>query len=173
MGRKRIRQSIADNPISMNLAWLLRHPDSGHPERHSLKGFKQELVNIHHWIKKNCDTRKNSFQITPYTVEHWITGYRFPLFDSLAKLCEAYNAIHGANYNPYDFYVDRRRWIESNKLTIGQFSICEAILSLKDPGSLDIVASVVKSCMKREAPDKPANSTACHQSFSVVPEPKG
>ncbi len=138
---------IGNNPVARKLANLLGHPDSNHPLKHSAKGFEVELEKIHKEIKsKYSEQTKN--QITVGTLKSYITGYRNPQFDSVKKICEAYEIIHNAKIDPYDFYVDEGKWINKDNLSEGQKKIINAIMEIDNENYLEGIEKLCEIALR-------------------------
>lgn len=110
MGRKYVVPKIADNPASKNLAYLFRHPDSGHPVPHNTpEGFKLEIQELHEEIKR-LYPQENTSKIIPKTIEFYIAGERNPTIDALGKIVAAHKSLKGIEIDPYDLFVDKSKW---------------------------------------------------------------
>ncbi len=145
--REVINLKVGDNPIAKKLAELLGHPESSHPLRHSTKGFNVELERIHNQIKsKYPDQTKN--QITVGTLKSYIAGRRSPQFDSIKKISEAYEVIHGVKIDPYDFFVDSDRWINIGTMTDKKRHIINLLSEVDDENFLEGLEKLCQASLR-------------------------
>lgn len=153
MGRKRECDPIGNNPISRKLAYLLRHPDSGHPDPHSLRGYKLELENIHDKIAELYPGEGKN-QISTGTLEMYVKGKRNPQFDSVRKISEALKILYGMEIDPYDFFVNEDKWIDILSLSDRQIHIINMIKNINNENYLEGIEKLCEISLREEGRDR-------------------
>jgi len=149
MGRKRKTASIGDTPLCKNLAWILKHPDSGHPYRHGLKGFKQELENINQVIKTKYPDKKRG-KMVPNAIEMIISGQRDPELKSIRKIAEAIETIFDIKIDPFDLFVDKNKWINISELNPKHREIYDKLKKIRNEMTLIAIESLIDLGLSKE-----------------------
>ena len=133
---------IGDNPLSQNLAELLeyyKHIKVG--QKKASQAFGIKLDRMHEEIKKKYPGDKD--QCKRLTVIAWLKG-RFSKFDGIKKIAEY------KNVNPYDLYVDKKRWLNIEKYSAVQKEICRIICKIKDSDRLDSLLYFIRDGVEKE-----------------------
>ncbi|MEW5801765.1 MAG: helix-turn-helix transcriptional regulator [bacterium] len=114
---------VADNPVSRNLASLLKHGESYQ------RGSE---------FKKNLEFIEKEIGLNQGSIRNWISGNRNAQFESLEKIAHLFGA------NVYDLYIDRDKWLDLENVTPEQREIIEDVLKIKD----HVILGLIKGSLK-------------------------
>lgn len=142
-GRPR-ENPIGNTPICKNLAYLFRHPDSGHPVPHSGAGFNIELENIHLEILRLFPGDKKG-NMTQKAMVNIIAGRRNPSVVAVIKTCAAYESLYNIKIDPYDLFVDRSKWLNLAHFTPTQQKICRNLSEVKNEKILAAILALTET----------------------------
>jgi transcriptional regulator with XRE-family HTH domain len=109
---------VADNPVSRNLAALLKHGDNYQ------RGSE---------FKRNLELIEKETGLNQGSIRNWISGNRNAQFESLEKIAQLFGA------SVYDLYVDRDKWLDLPDIMPEQREIIEDVLKIKDKVILELI----------------------------------
>jgi transcriptional regulator with XRE-family HTH domain len=109
---------VADNPVSRNLAALLKHGENYQ------RGSE---------FKKNLELIEKKTGLNQGSIRNWISGNRNAQFESLEKIANLFGA------SVYDLYVDRDKWLGLPDVIPEQREIIEDVLKIKDKVILELI----------------------------------
>jgi len=109
---------VADNPVSRNLAALLKHGENYQ------RGSE---------FKKNLELIEKKTGLNQGSIRNWISGNRNAQFESLEKIANLFGA------SVYDLYVDRDKWLGLPDVMPEQREIIEDVLKIKDKVILELI----------------------------------
>ena len=109
---------VADNPVSRNLAVLLKHGES----------YQRASE-----FKKNLELIETKTGLNQGSIRNWISGNRNAQFESLEKIAHLFGS------SVYDLYVDRDKWLDLPDIMPEQREIIEDVLKIRDKVILELI----------------------------------